>query len=320
MFRRHFEPPLFWLITLVGGAGNLAVMWIYLNLRRRLKTMTDVYLLNLAAADLLFLITLPLWAAEASQGWVFGSALCKVNSAVYKLNLFSSMLLLTCISVDRYVVIVQTTRAHNSRAQLQRCSQVMCAGVWLLALLLATPELLFSSVDEQHICRMVYPPHLGNRTKVLVLSLQVSMGFLLPGAVMLCCYSVIVARLLKTRSFQKHKALRVILAVVAAFVLSQLPYNAVLVSEAAQAAALTMTDCHRLKQQDVVGQVLKSVAYLHACLNPVLYVFVGSRFRRDVLHLLRCCRRRATPSKSWRSRSSSRSVMADTDTSQALSL
>ncbi len=51
------------MIVLVGGVGNLVVVWIYLNFRRRLKTMTDVYLLNLAVADLLFLVTLPLWAA-----------------------------------------------------------------------------------------------------------------------------------------------------------------------------------------------------------------------------------------------------------------
>ncbi|XP_061550744.1 phakinin isoform X4 [Phycodurus eques] len=81
-FRRACEPPLFWMIALVGGAGNLAVVWIYLNFRRRLKTMTDVFLLNLAVADLLFLVTLPLWAAEASHGWTFGAALCKVSEAI----------------------------------------------------------------------------------------------------------------------------------------------------------------------------------------------------------------------------------------------
>lgn len=328
-FRSHYEPPLFWIIALVGGAGNLIVVWIYLNVRRRLKTMTDVYLLNLAVADLLFLVTLPLWAAEASQGWKFGSALCKVNSAVYKVNLFSSMLLLTCISVDRYVVIVQTTRAQNSQVERRRCSVLVCVGVWLLALLLAIPELVFATVtemDSQLYCRMVFPPHLGNRTKILVLSLQVSMGFFLPFIVMAFCYSVIIGKLLKTRNFQKHKAMRVILAVVVAFVMSQLPYNSVLVIEAAQASNMTMTDCDELKRFDKAGQVLKTLAYMHACLNPFLYAFVGVRFRRDMLQLLRI--RRCQPanksqlSKSCRSPLSSTraSVMSDSDTSQALSL
>ncbi|XP_062259952.1 C-C chemokine receptor type 9a [Platichthys flesus] len=331
-FRRLLEPPLFWMITLVGGAGNLAVVWMYLNLRQRLKTMSDVYLLNLAVADLLFLVTLPLWAAEASHGWNFGRALCKVNSALYKVNLFSSMLLLTCISVDRYVVIVQTTKAHNSQLERRRHSRLVCVGVWLLALLLATPELVFANtvnVDSQPYCRMVYPPSLGNRTKILVLSILVSMGFFLPFIIMAFCYSVIVAKLINTRNFQKHKAMRVILVVVVVFIMSQLPYNGVLVMMATQASNMTMTDCEVVKRFDIVGHVLKSLAYLHACLNPFLYAFVGVRFRRDVLQLLRlgssrCLRLVNKPPLREASRSplsSTRaSVMSDSDTSQVLSL
>ncbi|XP_068998400.1 C-C chemokine receptor type 9a isoform X2 [Embiotoca jacksoni] len=325
-FRSHFEPPLFWIITLVGGAGNLVVMWIYLHFRRRLKTMTDVYLLNLAVADLLFVFTLPLWAAEASHGWIFGTALCKVNSALYKVNLFSSMLLLTCISVDRYIVIVQTTKAHNSKLERLRCSWLVCAGVWLLALVLATPELAFSAPAYAGYCRMVYPSNVGNHTKVLVLSLQVSMGFCLPFIVMVFCYSVIVAKLLKTRNFQKHKAMRVILAVVVAFVVSQLPYNAMLVMEAVEATTISF-DCDQLKAFDKTQQVMKSLAYMHACLNPFLYVFVGVRFRRDLLQLLRCCHclppsPKSQLSKSTRTPLSSTrpSVMSESDNSQALSL
>ncbi|KAM3605461.1 uncharacterized protein V6R79_025882 [Siganus canaliculatus] len=322
-FRSRYEPPLFWMITLLGGVGNLAVVWIYLNIRGRLKTMTDMYLLNLAVADLLFVMTLPLWAAEATYGWKFGSALCKVNSALYKVNLFSSMMLLTCISVDRYVVIVQTTKAQNSRAERRRYSRLVCLGVWLVALLLAIPEFVFSTtagVDSQQYCRPVYPPQLGNQTKILVLSLQVSMGFCLPLVVMAFCYSVIVARLLKTRNFEKHKAMRVILAVVGVFIVSQLPHNGILVMEATQASNMTMTDCEELKRFDKVGQILKSLAYTHACLNPFLYVFVGVRFRRDIQKL--ACGWRRQPSKTCRSPVSSTrmSVMSDSDTSQALSL
>ncbi|XP_077414457.1 C-C chemokine receptor type 9a isoform X2 [Vanacampus margaritifer] len=331
-FRRAYEPPLFWMIALVGGAGNLAVVWIYLNFRRRLKTMTDVFLLNLAVADLLFLVTLPLWAAEATHGWTFGAALCKVTSAVYKVNLFSSTLLLTCISVDRYVVIVQTAKARNSQAERRRCGRLACAAVWLAALLLATPELAFATAapadtDEgpRHFCRMLIPPHEGRSTKMATLWVQVVMGFCLPFAVMAACYGAVVATLLKTRSFQRHKAMRVVLAVVAVFLATQLPHNAVLVTEAAQAANVTVTNCRQLKGFLKAGQVLKGVAYLHACLNPFLYAFVGVRFRRDLLRLLRICACRRHPAPADALGRSGKSTLAsarasDSDTSQALSL
>ncbi|KAF7643700.1 hypothetical protein LDENG_00234990 [Lucifuga dentata] len=324
-FRGVYEPPLFWSIALLGGAGNLAVVWIYLNVRRQLKTMTDVYLLNLAVADLLFLFTLPMWAVEASAGWSFGSSICKVNSALYKVNLFSSMLLLACISVDRYVVIVQTTKAQNSKQQRRRCSMLVCVAVWLLATVLAIPELIFATTaqveEEREYCRMVFPAGVGKQTKILVLSLQVVVGFCLPFFVMAFCYSVIVATLLKTRNFQKHKAMRVILALVTAFVLSQMPYNGVIVMEAAQATNMTMTDCDAVKRFDMAGQVLKSLAYTHACINPFLYAFVGERFRRDLFNMLQLHRCLPVPSKGHAKFHSARvSVMSDTDTSQALSL
>ncbi|XP_041658992.1 C-C chemokine receptor type 9a [Cheilinus undulatus] len=332
-FRRHFEPPFYWIITLVGGAGNLAVVLIYLNFRRRLKTMTDVYLLNLAVADLLFLVSLPLWAADALHGWTLGLVLCKMNAALYKVNLFSSMLLLTCISIDRYVVIVQSAKAQNSQAERRRSSRIVCLVVWLVAMVLAIPDLLFTHIkesEEPRYCTNVFPSDLGQSTKIVVLSLQVSMGFCLPLLVMAFCYSVIFLKLLSTKNFQKHKAMRVILAVVVAFVVTQLPHNGVLVMEAAQANNTTSMDCGEIKRFNIVGQVLKSFAYMHACLNPFLYVFVGVRFRRDLLQLLSVCRRqpvvqttKSLPSKSgFRSplNSTRATSVSDSDTSQGLSL
>ncbi|KAG7262180.1 hypothetical protein CRUP_034716 [Coryphaenoides rupestris] len=82
--------------------------------------------------------------------------------------------------------------------------------------------------------------------------------------------------------FHKHKALRVILAVVVVFVLSQLPYNMHLMLQATQVVNSSITDC---------AVVIRATAwpYMHACFNPFLYVFVGERFRRDLLCVLKSC-------------------------------
>uniref|UniRef100_A0A4W5MGL1 Chemokine (C-C motif) receptor 9b n=1 Tax=Hucho hucho TaxID=62062 RepID=A0A4W5MGL1_9TELE len=266
-FRGLYEPPLFCLIFVLGAVGNLMVVFIFTMVRHRLKTMTDVYLLNLAVADLLFLGTLPFWAADATKGWMFGLSLCKLISAIYKINFFSSMLLLTCISLDRYVAIVKVAKAHNQKNKRLSVSKLTCLAVWIISGLLALPELIF----------------------ILVLALQICVGFFLPLLVMVLCYSVIIRTLLQAKSFEKHKALRVIFAVVAVFVLSQLPYNGLLVVDATQAADTTITDCAVLGHFDVAGQIAKSLAYTHACINPFLYVFIGVRFQKDLLRLLKLC-------------------------------
>lgn len=323
-FRGQYEPPLFWIIFILGALGNLMVVWIYTTVRNRLKTMTDVYLLNLAVADLLFLCMLPFWAVDAVRGWNFGAALCKLVSAVYKINFFSSMFLLTCISVDRYIAIVQVTKAHNLKGKRLFYSKFACLGVWILSALLALPEFIFAQVkphqNGQH-CSLVYWNNINNRTKILVLSLQICMGFCLPLLVMVFCYSVIIRTLLQAKNFEKHKALRVILAVVFVFVLSQLPYNSLLIVEATQAANTTITDCNTVIGFDIAGQVAKSLAYTHACLNPFLYVFIGVRFRQDLLRIVRMFAGLGKGGYSKTNAAPKRpSVMSDTDTTPALSL
>ncbi|XP_076014433.1 C-C chemokine receptor type 9-like isoform X2 [Genypterus blacodes] len=325
-FRGHYEPPLFWMIFILGAIGNLMVVSIYTFVRNRLKTMTDVYLLNLAVADLLFLCTLPFWAADAIKGWEFGTGVCKVVSAVYKINFFSSMLLLTCISVDRYIAIVQVTKAQNLKRKRLFYSKLVCVLVWIVSALLALPEFIFAQVKTDEIqmpfCTLVYWYNIYNRTKILVLSLQICMGFCLPLLVMIFCYAVIIRTLLQAKSFEKHKALKVIFAVVAVFVLSQLPHNSLLILEAKQAVNISITDCNIAKRFDVAGQIAKSLAFTHACLNPFLYVFIGVRFRQDLLKIGKMfvdgldkgafSSIQSTPKRP--------SVMSDTETTPALSL
>ncbi|XP_026143307.1 C-C chemokine receptor type 9-like [Carassius auratus] len=320
-FRKYYEPALYWIIVILGAIGNSLVVWIYSYFKNRLKSMTDVYLLNLALADLFFLCTLPFWAVDSIFGWTFGLGLCKFVSAIYKINFFSSMFLLTCISVDRYIVIVQTTKAQNSKRDRLLYSKLICVLVWLLAVVLSIPEFLFarSKTDDEgnQFCTMVYWNNENNRTKILVLALQICMGFCIPLIVMIFCYANIVRTLLKTRNFEKHKALRVILAVVAVFVVSQLPYNGMLVFEATQAANMTITNCEEVKRFDIAGQIMKSLAYMHSCLNPFLYAFVGVRFRKDVIRIfqkLGCLTTLKSP------KVPRPSLMSDTDTTNALSL
>ncbi|XP_051970032.1 C-C chemokine receptor type 9-like [Xyrauchen texanus] len=325
-FSKSYEPPLYWIIFVVGALGNLLVVCIFTTVRNRLKTMTDVYLLNLAVADLLFLGTLPFWATNAAQGWVFSSIICQGVSSVYKINFFASMLLLTCISVDRYIAIVHVTEAHNYKKKRMLYSKITCVFVWVASCLLALPDFIFAKVKtfefQPNSCVLMYSTSDKNQTKILVFALQICVGFLLPLLVIVICYSVIIRKLMQARNFEKHKALRVIFAVVAAFVLSQLPFNGYLIIEAAQANNATITDCDVMQSLDMAGQIVKCLAYTHCCLNPILYAFIGVRFRKDLLslsHRLSCGLGLVNNSK-LQPVPKRPSIMSDTDTTPVFSL
>ncbi len=84
-FDSIFIPVLYSVALVVGLVGNglvLVVLWkkrLYLNV-------TDIFILHLSLADILLLLTLPFWAVEAVKGWIFGTVLCKLTGALFKVG------------------------------------------------------------------------------------------------------------------------------------------------------------------------------------------------------------------------------------------
>ncbi|KAM4689583.1 C-C chemokine receptor type 9 [Discoglossus pictus] len=288
-FAAYFLPPIYWCVFFLGLFGNGLVIFIYVYYRR-IKTVTDTYLINLAIADLHFLTTLPFWAISASRDWVFRTALCKIVNSMYTINVYSGMLLLACISIDRYIAIVQATKAQKHRTKRLLFSKLVCFAVWTLAIGLSLPEIVYSVVKVETYsksCTISYPSELSRSLKVVVLCLKVTVAFCIPFMVMIFCYTMIIPTLIQAKSFQKHKALKVIFAVLTVFVLSQLPYNSILVVRAWDAANATVSDCATSSNIDIAYKVTQSIAFLHCCMNPFIYVFVGVRFRNDLFRILK---------------------------------
>ncbi|KAJ7985627.1 hypothetical protein DPEC_G00354030 [Dallia pectoralis] len=80
VYKKHgasFLPWVYSLFFILGLVGNLMVLWVLL-LGVRLRSMTDVCLLNLALADMLLVCTLPFLAHHARDQWVFGDFICKL--------------------------------------------------------------------------------------------------------------------------------------------------------------------------------------------------------------------------------------------------
>ncbi|XP_008300106.1 C-C chemokine receptor type 6a [Stegastes partitus] len=291
------------IICILGFVGNSLVIVTY-AFYKRTKSMTDVYLLNVAVADLLFVLALPLIVYNELSSWSMGRVACKLLRGSYSVNLYSGMLLLACISTDRYIAIVQARRSFRLRSLSY--SRVICVIVWVFAILVSIPTFCFYEwyepshsneyymfgdedidMDEpsQYVCEFKFPSsEMAQKGKVAVPSTQLAVGFFLPLLVMIFCYTAIIVTLLKAKNFQRHKAVRVVLAVVVVFIACHLPYNLVLLYD-----TVTMFEhfeCEDLKMVQTVMMVMQSIAYLHCCLNPVLYAFVGVKFRN---HFRRIC-------------------------------
>lgn len=288
-FASVFLPVIYALALVVGLAGNALVVVVYAS-KVRLRTLTDVCILNLAISDLLLLFTLPFWAADAVHGWKLGSAACKLTSFLYSTNFSCGMLMLACISVDRYRAVAQNQIGRTGTgSRVRRQWLLVCVVLWAVASFLGLPELIFSTVKHSHhrkACTAVYPPSMARPAKAALELLEVILRFLLPFLVIVVCYCWVgraLSRAAGVRRDRKWRALRVLLAMVAVFLLTQLPYNVVKLCRAMDIIYILVTDCDVSKRLDHAIQVTESLALTHACINPILYAFIGSSFRGHVL-------------------------------------
>ncbi|KAI4880266.1 hypothetical protein NFI96_008824 [Prochilodus magdalenae] len=278
-FRFWFLPTIYSIICFLALLGNFLVILTYLYFKR-LKTMTDIFLLNLAMADLLFALSLPFWAASVMTKWQLGQFLCKAMHGIYKISFFSGMFLLTCISVDRYYSITKAVSAHRCRSSAIQYGRISSLVTWVLAVIFSLPEIIYSDVSVNSTCVAYSKGHVQLRVSMQVS--QMVLGFVLPALVMGFCYSCIIKTLVQARNFEKNKALKVIFAVVAVFVVSQLPYNVVL-GLTTQNTTICDYDNSLLYAMDVT----RGIAFLRCCVNPFLYAFIGVKFRNDLLKLMK---------------------------------
>ncbi|XP_068610232.1 C-C chemokine receptor type 6a [Brachionichthys hirsutus] len=303
-------------ICILGLLGNGLVVVTYACYKRT-RSMTDVYLLNVAVADLLFVAALPLVVYNELSSWSMGAAACKLLRGSYSVNLYSGVLLLACVGADRYAAIVRPHRSFRLRSLPS--GRLICGAVWGSALLLSFPTFYFydrydlsRSFEEEVLLPEVnatsWPPQFvcefrfsdsatAWNTKMAVPATQLAVGFFLPLVVIVFCYAAVIATLLRVRSDRRHKAVRVVLAVVVVFVACHLPYNLALLYD-----TVTMFETQSCDAADAVRAaklLTQTVAYLHCCLNPVLYAFVGVKFRNHFKRIVQdlCClgRRRPPP-------------------------
>jgi len=82
-------PSLFSIIICLGVGGNSLVIYVIVS-RERMRTVTNILLLNLAVADLFFLLFVPSFTAYqfATARWPFGNP-SSVITARFKFNRFS---------------------------------------------------------------------------------------------------------------------------------------------------------------------------------------------------------------------------------------
>ncbi|XP_062857589.1 B2 bradykinin receptor [Trichomycterus rosablanca] len=288
------QPVWLWLISVSGLLGNGLVLCVFC-LQRKSGSVADVYLGSLALADLVMVLCLPFWAVTVARGyrWSFGRPACKLINTAISMNYFCSVLFLLLVSVDRYLALARPL----SRSRLRRASWArrICAGVWALGFLLSVPSLLFRDVRyvpglDVNACYLSYP----HPSWVLQRNLSSNViGFAIPLPIILFCTHHMVRALkdgglaLVPGARKERRATRLVLTVLAVFLLCWTPYQVVRFLDTLDYLGMTPGGCLFGHALDISTQLATYLAYANSSINPFLYVVVGKHFRRRAKEVFR---------------------------------
>ncbi|KAM6921617.1 chemokine (C motif) receptor 1a, duplicate 1 [Xenentodon cancila] len=284
-------PIFFSIVITLSLTGNILVL-VILAFYENLKSLTNVFILNLAISDLVFTTGLPYWAIYHVWGWLFSETLCKIVSFVFFTGFYSSILFLMIMTIYRYLSVVHPL--SDMRTTKLSTGIFLSFLTWAISIAAAMPSLLFTSLiaihhkdDDSKGCE--YNTTLWQTVGIF----QQNIFFLIAFAVMAFCYIQILHRITRARSHTKNRAVKLIFCIVAVFFVGWVPYNVVIFLRIlAHYLVAWSKDCETSVQLDYAFYVCRLIAFSHCCLNPVFYAFVGVKFRshfKSILH--RMCRR-----------------------------
>lgn len=130
-------------ILIVGVIGNVMVVTVVAK-TRSMRSPTNCYLVSLALADVLVLVSsvpneiLALYLL--GDHWVFGQVGCSVFIFLQYLGINASALSITAFTIERYIAICHPMKAH-AICTISRAVKIICL-VWTVGLIYCGPWLV----------------------------------------------------------------------------------------------------------------------------------------------------------------------------------
>ncbi|XP_041654164.1 succinate receptor 1-like [Cheilinus undulatus] len=289
---KYYLSPFYGIEFCIGFPGNLLVVFGYIFCLQKWQSF-NIYLFSLAVSDLIFLCTLPrLSYLYANHQLENSPAACVINRYVLHVNLYTSILFMVWLSMDRFLLVKHPTRNHYLQS---RQAALFITGLsWLAVNVEVAPmiALMVHDLQDENLCKDFASLKGDIDPFGYSLGLTVT-GYIIP-LLGLCGFSYHIAVLLRVqemalqrRSTTYKRPLRVVTSVAAMFTVLYTPYhllrNVRIASQQSWAGLQVCTEMY-IEAMYIISRPL---AFLHSVINPVFYFFMGDQFREQLISKFR---------------------------------
>ncbi|XP_038672677.1 P2Y purinoceptor 1-like [Scyliorhinus canicula] len=300
-FESCYLPIMYLIVFVTGLIGNSVALWMFIFHVRPWSSIT-VYMFNLVLADLFYVFSLPvlIFYYLRESDWIFGEVMCKLQRFIFHVNLYGSILFLTCISVHRYMGVVHPMKSLGRLKKKSATIVTVC--LWVIVMASIAPILYFSRLRQVTNATNVSGPYLDtNRTirnicydttsKELLHTyfiysmLTTFFGFCVPFATILVCYGFIVKALIcnDMRTPLREKSVRLVIIVLAVFAVAYLPFHVMKnLNLQSRLYYQGVETCDWNKRVYATYQVTRGLASLNSCVDPILYFLAGDTYRKKL--------------------------------------
>lgn len=289
--------------TILGVLGNLCL--IYVTTRQKEKSnVTNLLIANLAFSDFLMcLICQPLTATYTIMDyWIFGEVLCKMLTFIQCMSVTVSILSLVLVALERHQLIIHPTGWKPSVFQAYLGIMI----IWFISCFLSLPFLANSILsdlfhrnhskaveflEDKVVCIVFWP---SDHHRLIYTTFLLLFQYSAPLVFILVCYVRIYQRLRRQRQVfrrdtcgsrvgQMKRINGMLMAMVAAFAVLWLPLHVFNTLEDWYQEAIPA--CHG----NLIFLICHMLAMASTCVNPFIYGFLNTNFKKDVKALVLTC-------------------------------
>ncbi|KAK1338067.1 hypothetical protein QTO34_001176 [Cnephaeus nilssonii] len=304
-------PSLYLFIITVGLLGNIMLVKIFIT-NSAMRSAPNIFISNLVAGDVLLLLTcVPVDASRYFfDEWMFGKVGCKLIPVIQLTSVGVSVFTLTALSADRYKAIVNPMDIQTSGAVLWTC--VKAVGIWVVSVLLAVPEPVFSevvridSLDNGSFTACIPYPQTDELHPKIHSVLIFLVYFLIPLAIISVYYYHIAKTLIKSahnlpgeynehtkKQMETRKRLaKIVLVFVGCFAFCWFPNHILYMYRSFNYNKIDPSLGHM-----IVTLVARILSFCNSCVNPFALYLLSESFRRHFNSQL-CCGRKSYPERS----------------------